>query len=31
VDGSGKIVAMEEELRGSKLEVTIAKFLGEPK
>ncbi len=31
VDGTGKIVAMEEELRGMHLEATLAKFLGEPK
>jgi thiol-disulfide isomerase/thioredoxin len=31
VDGSGKIVAMEGDLRGSQLEVTLAKFLGEGK
>ena len=31
VDGSGKIVAMEGDLRGSQLEVTLAKFLGKPK
>ncbi len=31
VDGSGKIVAMEGDLRGSQLEATLAKFLGEPK
>jgi thiol-disulfide isomerase/thioredoxin len=31
VDATGKIVAMEGDLRGSRLEVTLAKFLGEPK
>ncbi len=31
VDASGKIVAMENELRGGLLEQTLAKFLGEPK
>ena len=31
VDGNGKIVAMEMELRGEQLEKTLAKFLGESK
>ena len=31
VDGSGKIVAMEGDLRGANLEKTLAKFLGGPK
>ena len=31
VDGTGKIVAMEEELRGMHLEQTIEKFLGKTK
>ena len=31
VDGNGKIIAMETELRGEQLEKTLAKFLGEPK
>ena len=31
IDGSGKIVAMEGDLRGSQLLATLAKFLGEPK
>jgi thiol-disulfide isomerase/thioredoxin len=31
VDATGKIVAMEEELRGMHLEPTLAKFLGETK
>jgi len=31
VDGSGKIVAMEGDLRGPQLEVTLARFLGAPK
>jgi thiol-disulfide isomerase/thioredoxin len=31
VDGNGKIIAMETELRGDQLEKTLAKFLGEPK
>jgi len=31
IDGTGKIVAMEEELRGVHLEQTLAKFLGESK
>jgi len=31
LDGSGKIVAMEGDLRGSQLDATLAKYLGEPK
>jgi thiol-disulfide isomerase/thioredoxin len=31
VDGNGKIIAMETELRGEQLEKTLAKFLGEQK
>jgi hypothetical protein len=31
VDGKGKIIAMETDLRGEQLEKTLAKFLGEPK
>jgi hypothetical protein len=31
VDGSGTIVAMEEELRGMHLEQTLEKFLGKAK
>jgi thiol-disulfide isomerase/thioredoxin len=31
IDGTGKIVAMEEELRGMHLDATLAKFLGELK
>ena len=31
IDASGKIVAMENDLRGERLEKTVAKFVGEPK
>jgi thiol-disulfide isomerase/thioredoxin len=31
VDGNGKIIAMETDLRGEQLEKTLARFLGEPK